>query len=70
MRSISIAICSAATRSARSMKHCMPAANICAPAGCAVEFVNQGKAVEAYWFNDGKTVAIYAAGGRNMKRPS
>ena len=35
----------------------------------AVEFVNQGKAVEAYWFNDGsKNGGFYAPGGRNMKR--
>lgn len=35
----------------------------------AVEFVNDGKAVEAYWFDDGsKNGGFYAAGGRNMKR--
>jgi len=35
----------------------------------AVEFVNDGKAVEAYWFDDGsKNGGFYAGGGRNMKR--
>ena len=35
----------------------------------AVEFVNQGKTVEAYWFDDGsKGGGYYASGGRSMKR--
>jgi murein DD-endopeptidase MepM/ murein hydrolase activator NlpD len=35
----------------------------------AVEFVNQGKAVEAFWFDDGsKHGGYYAYGGRSMKR--
>ena len=34
----------------------------------AVEFVNDGKAVEAYWFDDGsKNGGFYAGGGRNMR---
>ncbi len=35
----------------------------------AVEFINQGKAVEAFWFDDGsKHGGYYAYGGRSMKR--
>jgi murein DD-endopeptidase MepM/ murein hydrolase activator NlpD len=35
----------------------------------AVEFVNQGKSVEAFWYDDGsKHGGYYAFGGRNMKR--
>ena len=35
----------------------------------AVEFVNQGKPVEAFWYDDGsKHGGYYAFGGRNMKR--
>ncbi len=35
----------------------------------AVEFVNQDKPVEAFWFDDGsKHGGFYAFGGRNMKR--
>jgi murein DD-endopeptidase MepM/ murein hydrolase activator NlpD len=35
----------------------------------AVEFISQGKAVEAFWFDDGtRHGGYYAFGGRNMKR--
>jgi murein DD-endopeptidase MepM/ murein hydrolase activator NlpD len=35
----------------------------------AVEFINQGKAVEAFWLDDGsKHGGFYALGGRSMKR--
>ncbi len=35
----------------------------------AVEFISQGKSVEAYWFDDGsKHGGYYGLGGRNMKR--
>ncbi len=35
----------------------------------AVEFVNQGKSVEAFWFDDGsKQGGYYSFGGRNMRR--
>lgn len=35
----------------------------------AVEFVNEGKSVEAFWFDDGsRHGGYYAPGGRNMKR--
>ena len=36
----------------------------------AVEFVNQGKAVEAYWFNDGSKNGGYLRGGRPQHEAS